>query len=186
MKETWKPVADYEGFYEVSDKGNVRRVPSYHCKNYRLLKPKLTHDGYYETALSKNGKYKYIRTHRLVAMAFCDKQEHANEVNHIDGNKRNNNANNLEWVTPSENQKHAYMTGLQKVSGGAISNRKPIECITLKIKANGLAEMQRALNDMGITASRRLNRMSVLANESKDGYFKYLGLDFRLIKKGGD
>lgn len=52
--------------------------------------------------------------HRIVATYFCDNPEHKPEVNHIDGNKSNNRASNLEWVTRSENERHAYRTGLAK------------------------------------------------------------------------
>lgn len=179
MQEVWKPIPGYEGFYEVSNVGNVRRIPGFHCKTYKILKPKITHDGYHETALCKNHKYKYIRTHRLVAMVFCEKPEGKTEVNHIDGDKLNNCAENLEWVTSSENQKHAYRLGLQKISGGAVSKRKPVECITLGITANSLNEMQRKLHDRGFTTTTKLNRMSQMLNNSNDGTFKYLGLEFR-------
>lgn len=186
MQEVWKPIPNYEGLYEVSNWGNVRRIPSYHCRGYKTLKPRKTRDGYYETSLSKEHKPKFIRTHRLVAMVFCEKPEGKTEVNHIDGNKLNNRADNLEWVTPSENQKHAYRIGLQRISGGAVLNRKPVECITLGICTESLTEMQRMLSRMGYTNSKKLNRMSQMANESENGYFEYLGLKFRLLPKGDE
>lgn len=70
-----------------------------------------------------DGKKRTFRAHRLVLMAFkpienMDKLE----VNHIDGNKKNNNLSNLEWCTTSENQKHAFKTGLQKAKKGGKSN----------------------------------------------------------------
>ena len=178
MPEIWKPVKDFEGLYEVSNFGNVRRVWRYGRQWVGICKPKLTKDGYLETTLIKNSKPKFIRTHRLVAFAFCENPHNKPEVNHIDGNKHNNRADNLEWVTASENQKHAYKLGLQKVSGGAVKNRKKIKCIELNITADSLNEMQRILCKERLTKTNRLNRLSAVINSEKD---EYLGLHFILI-----
>lgn len=178
MTEIWKPVKDFEGLYEVSNFGNVRRVWRYGRKWEGMCKPKHTKDGYLETTLIKNSKPKCVRTHRLVAFAFCENPHNKLEVNHIDGNKQNNRADNLEWVTSSENQKHAYKYGLQRVSGGAISNRKKITCIELNVTADSLTEMQRILCKAGLTNSNRLNRLSTAINSDKK---EYLGLHFILI-----
>ena len=178
MEEVWRDIKGFEGLYQVSNSGKVKSL-NFHRENRECeLKSKVTKDGYYETALSKNGKYKYIRTHRLVAMAFCENPNNKNEVNHIDGNKLNNRADNLEWVTSSENQKHAYKLGLQKVSGGAILNRKKVKCIELDIVASSLHDMQRILCEKGFTNSTRLNRLSAVMNSGKR---EYLGLHFIFI-----
>jgi hypothetical protein len=178
MMETWKAIPDYEGLYEVSNYGDVRRVARYGRRWVHPCKPKRTRDGYLETTLVKNSKAKSIRTHRLVAMVFCENPHGKPEVNHIDGNKHNNCADNLEWVTSSENQKHAYRTGLQRVCGGAISNRKKIRCLELGIDADSLTDMQRTLRDMGLTKSTRHNRLSETMN---NGSCVYLGLHFEFI-----
>jgi hypothetical protein len=176
--EVWKPVPGYEGLYEVSNYGRVRRIFRYGRPYVSLCKPKLTKDGYFETALIHNKKAKFIRTHRLVAMAFCDNPYHKPEVNHIDGDKLNNFAGNLEWCTSSENQIHAYRLGLQKVSGGAITNRKPVRCIELDLVAASLNEMQRILCGKGYTNSTRLNALSTAMN---NGTKSYKGLHFEFI-----
>lgn len=105
MKEIWKDVKGFEGLYQVSNIGNVRR------KKHLLFK---TLRNYYGVKLCKNNIkcFKYI--HRLVAEAFIPNPDNKPQVNHIDGNKLNNNVNNLEWVTISENGKHAYKIGLEK------------------------------------------------------------------------
>ena len=72
--------------------------------------------GYLNIRLSKNNIRKTYSVHRLVAEAFISNLEAKGEVNHIDGNKQNNNINNLEWVTSSENQLHAYKNGLDKAT----------------------------------------------------------------------
>lgn len=179
MIEEWKPVEGFEGLYEVSNHGNVRRIFRYGRPWIGLCKPKITKDGYYESTLVKDGKPKSIRTHRIVAKAFCENPENKLEVNHIDGNKLNNRADNLEWCTSSENQKHAYRLGLQKVSGGAILNRKKVRCIELDIETDSLNAMQRVLCEKGFTKSKRLNRLSTVMN---DGTYTYKGLHFEFVE----
>ena len=77
------------------------------------MKPKISKDGYYTIGLRTNDNVKkFFRVHRLVATMFIDNPLNKDIVNHIDGNKLNNNINNLEWVTPAENTQHAVNTGL--------------------------------------------------------------------------
>jgi hypothetical protein len=99
--EQWKDIKNYEGLYEISSIGNVKRGDRY-------LKPRFSHNGYYRIGLCKNSKQKWFQVHRLVAEAFIENPENKNQVNHKDGNKINNDINNLEWMTNSENIKHAY------------------------------------------------------------------------------
>lgn len=102
----WRPVKDYEGVYEVSSLGEVRRV-SY------LLKPSNSHYGYPQLTLTKNGKNQNKPLHRIVAEAFHDNPEGKPTVNHKDGDKQNPHKDNLEWATHSENSLHAVRTGLR-------------------------------------------------------------------------
>lgn len=126
--EVWLPVVDWEGFYEVSNMGRVRsrtRERCTHCgaarKQGGVLSPHLTKKkepgkGYLAVRLSRPaGKVgrDIFPVHRLVAMAFHGKAERPLQVNHKDGNKFNNNASNLEWVTCGENIRHAFKVGLQ-------------------------------------------------------------------------
>jgi hypothetical protein len=180
-REIWKPIAGYERLYEVSNFGNVRRIFRYGKRWVHTCKQKLTKDGYRESTLVKDNNPKCVRTHRLVAAAFCENPHNKNEVNHIDGNKLNNRADNLEWCTSSENQKHAYKIGLQNVSGGALSNRKPVLCIELGVKKDSLHEMQRYLKKLGYTSSERLNALSRAMN---GGNKTYLGLHFEFLERG--
>ena len=180
-REIWKPIEGYDQLYEVSNLGNVRRIFRYGRRWVQLCKPKVTKDGYFESTLVKDNKPKSIRTHRLVAAAFCLNPHSKKEVNHIDGNKLNNRADNLEWCTSSENQKHAYKIGLQKVSGGALSNRKPVRCIELCVMKESLHEMQRYLKSLGYTNSERLNAFSRAMNNGKK---TYRGLHFEFLERG--
>jgi len=95
--------------YEVSSLGRVRNK-----KRGNILKQNTSLYGYHTVCLSESGRRNGItRTvHRLVANAFIPNPENKREVNHIDGNKKNNNVNNLEWVTTKENINHAIKNGL--------------------------------------------------------------------------
>lgn len=110
MKEIWKDVAGYEGRYKVSNKGRVKSLIS-----GKILKNQSDKYGYQYVKLSngKRGSYKHMSIHRLVALAFIPNPENKPEVNHKDGNKRNNYVDNLEWVTPKENVEHAYRNNLR-------------------------------------------------------------------------
>ena len=93
--------------YSVSNYGNVINT-----KRGNYIKPHF--DGKYYTArLTINNVTKGFKVHRLVAMSFIPNPEGKAEVNHIDGNKANNKVSNLEWTTPSENCRHAALTGLK-------------------------------------------------------------------------
>ncbi len=180
-REVWEPIQGYEDRYAVSSLGRVCSFPKQHRKYAKILKNKLTKDGYYETALvDEKCKYKYVRTHRLVAMAFIPNPENKPEVNHIDGNKLNNAVSNLEWVTSSENQKHAYATGLQVISGGAITNRKRIRCATLGIEEESIHAMQRRLQVLGLTTNPSVSQLSMVMN---NGNGRYLGLQFEFVEE---
>src|SRR5699024_6284933 len=111
--EIWTPIKDLEGIYEVSNHGRVkslsRKINT--GRGYRMLPeiiktPKTDKDGYLETSLSKNGLKKHVSIHRLVAEAFLHNPENKEQVNHKDGDKKNNHVSNLEWVTAQENQTH--------------------------------------------------------------------------------
>ena len=128
LAEEWKAVKGYEGLYEVSNTGKVRSIDRVVIhKNGKATKrkgkelfftiSKMSAKGHQPRAsvqLWKENKAKLIHVHRVVATAFIPNPENKPTVNHIDGNPLNNNVWNLEWATYSENQKHAYRTGLTK------------------------------------------------------------------------
>lgn len=113
--ELWKDIDGYDGMYKVSNIGRVYSCPKYRHKG-KILKLHICKNGYLTVGLSKNKKRKNFLVHRLVGMEFVPNIDKKPEINHIDGNKKNNNCNNLEWVTSSENQKHSFELGLQIIS----------------------------------------------------------------------
>lgn len=106
-------IKSIDGFsnYIVTSEGHVVNENTGKC-----LKPRIVTGGYLGVTLSKGGKSYHKRLHRLIAEAFVPNPDGKPEVNHIDGDKQNNRADNLEWCTKSENMNHAYRTGLQKTA----------------------------------------------------------------------
>jgi hypothetical protein len=116
MNEEFVKIEGYD-YYTVSNYG---RVFSSFSESFRKIKHKP--NGYKAIDLCNNGKHKIYHIHRLVATYFIPNPENKPYVNHIDGNKANNNVSNLEWVTGSENMIHAINTGLSDPTiGKAVS-----------------------------------------------------------------
>ena len=99
-----------QGFYDcyaVSNEGNIKNL-----RTGNKLNPSIRPDGYKSVLLSKDGKKMSIRVHQLVAQYFLEKENGKNHVNHINGVKHDNRAENLEWCTHQENMRHAKKKGL--------------------------------------------------------------------------
>lgn len=99
--EKWKTIKGYSGMVEVSNLGKVRNK-----KNKREYKQTLSCWGYPRVHLNLRGKNKNVVVHRLVASAFVENKNSFPQVNHIDGDKTNNDYLNLEWCTASQNSRH--------------------------------------------------------------------------------
>lgn len=118
---TYEDIKGFEGLYKIGSDGTVISLPKQHCSGrngsgishraQRILHGSRDKDGYRVIGLSKDGRVYAKKIHRLVAEAFLDNPENKKEVNHKDLDKANNTADNLEWVSHSENQKHAYANG---------------------------------------------------------------------------
>lgn len=114
--KTWKPIKNYKGFYAVSSDGEVKSVKKevpYGQKGHskktlkeKIMKPYLSRNGYLLLTLCKNGGKERVALHRLVAQAFLGDPAD-NQVNHKNGDKQDNRAENLEYVTPQENTLHS-------------------------------------------------------------------------------
>lgn len=128
IDEKWKNISNYEGLYQISSFG---RVKSLKCGRQKILKLGSNPLGYSIIGLWKDKKQKFFPVHRIVATTFISNPKNKPEVNHIDGNKKNNNIDNLEWVTKSENMKHAIRTGLLVIKR-SIQIPKQIEQLDLE------------------------------------------------------
>lgn len=111
--ERWSPVVGYEGIYEVSDHGRVRRVaPRRGGRAVKFLQGRTTEKGYQRVSLRRDGTTRRHTIHSLVLEAFIGSRPGGHECNHKDGDKQNNQLANLEWVTGLQNMQHAARTGL--------------------------------------------------------------------------
>ena len=109
MQELWRDVKGYQGCYQVSNYGRVKSTAQHNWLHKQIIrKPKTRR--YAELPLASNGKTKWVLVHRLVAQAFIPNPQNKPEVNHKDGNKLNNNVDNLQWCTKSENELHSLYT----------------------------------------------------------------------------
>lgn len=116
----WKDVPGYQGFYQASNEGEIKSLSRIVKHNLggdkilreRILKGYVNKYGYRRIELSKNGTSKQYSEHRLIALTFLGESDLT--VNHKDGNKLNNNIDNLEYLSGADNTKHAVETGLIK------------------------------------------------------------------------
>lgn len=126
IKEIWKPVRGFESLYEVSNLGRVKSLPRTTTQGGIMNPHTNSHNGYVYASLSKNGKRKNIRVHKLVIEAFTEHTIGVNnlevQIDHINGCKTDNRLSNLEVVTQSENMKRAYRSGLEKAEGVKVIN----------------------------------------------------------------
>lgn len=129
MIEEWKVIQGYSKYF-ISNLGKVKSYYEHNGTSERILKSRLDKYGYLYVNLIVENKRKTFKIHRLVLKAFKSIKNPENfECNHIDGNKWNNNIDNLEWCTRSENMKHAVKIGLNK---GFIGIKNPKHKLTEK------------------------------------------------------
>lgn len=124
MEEIWKDITGYEGLYQVSNLGNVRSLDYWRRGGVKNLVPKRMGQ-YLGVGLCNGGKKpKYHYVHRLVALHFVDGYADGLTVNHLNENKMDNRAKNLEWCTQKEND--LYGTGRKRSED---SHKKPVQQI---------------------------------------------------------
>lgn len=137
MEEIWKDILNYEGCYQISNKGRVKCLTRYVYRGVgrngtpinqrvdaKILSLHTTKTGYHSVMLHKDGRTRRYLVHRLVAQAFIDNPNNSPEINHKDGNRKNNLVDNLEWCNRSENILHA-----SRVLHTLTYHGKPVRCI---------------------------------------------------------
>ena len=153
MEEIWKVIR--EGYYEVSNLGNVRSIDRYvdnfaGTKSFRkglVLSFTVTPKGYLAVNFRIENQKENPVVHRLVAIAFLENPLNLPQVNHIDGDKWNNEVTNLEWCTGSGNMYHAYATGLASKVGTRNTACKLTEADVLEIRSLQGAQSGKILGD---------------------------------------
>lgn len=129
MIESWECIKGYD-VYQISSLGRVKSFKN--PLNPKIISCRHKKDGYMDVGLYGGLCKKRFRIHRLVAEAFIPNPENKKEVNHKDGNRKNNSVDNLEWATTSENVKHSYQV-LKRASPlkGRATRAKPVNQISL-------------------------------------------------------
>lgn len=143
--EVWKDVQGYEGLYQVSSHGRVKRVERFYTQlngltgNYNtkkltemIMKPFEDEDGYLRIQLINEGNRKKHFVHRLVSLNFIPNPENKPEVNHKEGNKKDNRVWMLEWNTTSENQIHAIVNKLYETAKGEQSGQAKLKEVQVR------------------------------------------------------
>lgn len=186
-REVWRDIAGYEGLYQASNLGRIRSLDrtirrngiDVHWKG-RILQPKVPYP-YLGVMLSKNGKARSFRVHRLVAMAFVPNPDNLPVVDHIDSDKTNNAASNLRWCTNQQNLAFAKEAGL--ITGPTpFSQRTPEQqehYSRVRKKAILRSDGKRyectaeAAEDLGVTYSAVMHVLRGLASTCKGYGFTY-------------
>ncbi len=139
--------------YEVSKNGVIRNK-----KTKRVKKQYIGSTGYYMVTFSVKNKSNPKRVHRIIANAFIENNDKKPDINHIDGNKLNNNIENLEWVTHKENMTHAFGTGLVDNLGSKNGMAKLNEVQVIEIKQL----LKKGLSQYKIAAIFNVSRSTIL------------------------
>jgi len=169
LTEIWKDIKEYEGFYQISNLGRVKsctRIINNHLLRGYIRSPRLK-NGYLRISLQKSMKRKEFGVHILVAKEFLENKENKPIVNHKDGNKLNNNLDNLEWVTYIENSNHAHNNGLVKYNTNITRASQEDEDNEIWRKINGVYDIYEVSNKGRIRRGSFI-RKQVLSN----GYFR--------------
>ena len=147
--EVWKDIKDYEGFYQVSNFGNVR---SLHFNKKKILCKCFDSCLYHIVTLKLNKKQKTFKVHRLVANTFIENKFKKETVNHINGIKTDNTIYNLEWATRKEQSIHSYKNSLQvKTNNVLLLN------IQTGIFYNSIFEASKTINIHKSTLQKKIN-----------------------------
>lgn len=159
MNEEWRECIPN---YQVSNLGRVRRsAPGRKTYDGKVMTPKLIRIGYYVVAPTVQGSNKTFYIHDLVASAFIGQKPQGMHVNHIDGDKKNNSASNLEYVTRKGNMEHAARTGLM-VHGAKHHQSKlnPISVAQLRCDRAAGISYSKLANKYGVSIATAFNAVN--------------------------
>jgi hypothetical protein len=146
--EVWKPIVGLEDCGFVSNMGRIQN------RHGKIRKTNVANNGYERVGF--HGGQTTIAVHRLVARAFCEGYEDHLQVNHKDGNKLNNTAQNLEWISGSKNCKHAFDLGLTTSSRRKLTTENVFEAQDLLQSGVKLADVARKFGVYPSTVNRRI------------------------------
>lgn len=153
--EKW--ISGYEGKYKVTTDGQV-----WSERKHDYMRPMVTEKGYLKVELRSNGRRRYkVGVHRLVAEAFIPNPDNLPEVNHKDGIKTNNHVGNLEWCTRSENQKHAYRTGLERRVTGTDHHKSKLTQVEVNYIRNVYTPRDPVFGGTSLAALFRVDRKTI-------------------------
>lgn len=172
IQEKWKDIPGYKGIYQASSLGRIRSVERYikcnvsnqhkvniktkrHIKE-KILKCGIDKDGYKKISLSKDGKTKYFRVCRLIAMTFIPNENQSLQVNHKDENKKNDCIDNLEWCTCKYNQNYG-------TRNKRISRSRMREVYKLDLNGNFI-EKFKSIIDASKSSNRNYRNISAVCN----------------------
>lgn len=163
----WKDVIDYEGYYSVSNYGDVYS----HKRNIYKKQPIRSH-GYKTVQLFNDYKSKSFLVHRIVAIAFLENLELKKQVNHKDSNKLNNHISNLEWVTHQENTIHSFKSGKRNTKYPRIWLRKKVIMIDSN-KNKVFNSITNASKETNISRTAIMNCLSGISKSAGNKKWKY-------------
>ena len=137
--EIWKDIKDFEGLYQISTYGRIKSLPKQQGRRItkeKIMAQRVNRKGYHHACLTRDMKQIYKYAHRLVADAFIPNPLNLPFVNHIDGNKLNNNTENLEWISHRDNILHGWENGLMENVRKAPAIQFGHKCKLINIKNN--------------------------------------------------
>lgn len=169
IEEIWKDVVGYEGWYKVSNIGNVKRIKKIHCnhgkKNYvfreHILKPSKDRKGYLVVVVTDGVSKKHVKVHRLVAQSFIPNPDKKEQVDHINRCVSDNRAENLRWCTNKENQLNTKNNVILKYNGcsrtiSEWSEETEIKSSTISARIRRGWTVEAALNVRPLEAGKKL------------------------------
>lgn len=171
-EEVWVDIPGYNGKYSVSDMGRVRSNIAFNGRGKILDAPLRKKNGYRRVSIyDNNNDRKTVNVHRLVVLSFIGEIPDGMQINHINGVKTDNRAENLEIVTPSENMKHAFRLGLEKPTDNGL--KKHIKVIYQGKEVRAFSSIRELCREMALD---RRNVHRTISGEWK----QYKGYTFSL------